>query len=434
MTNPIRLKRRWSGAAGSPAALASGEVAYNGMDDTLYIGFGDDGSGNATSIKTLAGIGAFLALTGDQTIGGVKTFSFSPLLPTPTTADNSTAGATTAFVKAQGYMTNNKTITLSGDASGSGTTAITVTFANSGVAAGSYGKVTVNAKGIVTAGAALAVGDIPTLTASKISDFQSVVNATPLSSFAVPTAPVSMNSFRITGVGTPASGTDAANKDYVDSLAQGLDAKDSVKAATTANITLSGTQTIDGVALVAGDRVLVKDQTTASANGIYVVAASAWARSADTNLWTELPGAFTFVEQGTTNAASGWVCTVAQGGTIGTTSVTFAQFSGAGQINAGTGMTATGNTLNVIGTTNRITANADSIDIASTYVGQTSITTLGTIGTGTWNATAIGVTKGGTGLTAAVTGLLKGNGTTYAAAVAGTDYLDPNSVVDGGTF
>ena len=77
---------------------------------------------------------------------------------------------------------------------------------------------------------------------------------------------------------------------------------------------------------------------------------------------------------------------------------------------------------------------ADSIDIASTYVGQTSITTLGTIGTGTWQGTAVAVGYGGLGLTAAVTGLLKGNGSAYSAAVAGTDYLDPNSTIDGGTF
>jgi hypothetical protein len=120
--------------------------------------------------------------------------------------------------------------------------------------------------------------------------------------------------------------------------------------------------------------------------------------------WAEVPGAFTFVEQGGTNADSGWVCTADQGGTLNTTSITFAQFSGAGQITAGAGLTKTGNTIDVVGVANRITVNANDIDIASTYVGQSSITTLGTITTGTWNGTAVGAIYGGTGQTSYSTG------------------------------
>ena len=92
---------------------------------------------------------------------------------------------------------------------------------------------------------------------------------------------------------------------------------------------------------------------------------------------------FTFVSEGTVNADSGWVLTTNDAITLGTTGLTFAQFSGAGQITAGDGLTKSGNTINAVGTSDRITVNADSIDIASTYVGQTSITTLGTIATGT---------------------------------------------------
>lgn len=98
MANTIRLKRRASGAAGSPAALKSAEVAYNEVDDILYYGKGDDGSGNATTIIVIAGLGAMLALTGNQTAAGVKTFSSSPIGPTPATNDNSTKLATTAYV------------------------------------------------------------------------------------------------------------------------------------------------------------------------------------------------------------------------------------------------------------------------------------------------------------------------------------------------
>jgi phage-related tail fiber protein len=342
-------------------------------------------------------------------------------------------GTDTYALDTSTYLTGNQTISLSGDATGSGATAITVTLSNVGTA-GTYTKVTTDSKGRVTAGTTLSAADIPTLTASKISDFDTQVRTSRLDQMAVPAADVPFNSFKITGLADPVGAQDAATKAYVDGVAQGLDAKGSVRAATTNNITLSGTQTIDGVAVVTNDRVLVKNQTSASQNGIYIVAAGAWSRATDADTWNELISAFTFVEEGTANSDTGWVSTTNAGGTLGTTSVSFVQFSAAGAYAAGNGLTLTGNTFDVGGTANRITVNADTVDIAATYVGQTSITTLGTIATGTWNATVIGVTKGGTGLTAAVTGLLKGNGTAYSAAVAGTDYLDPNSTIDGGTF
>jgi phage-related tail fiber protein len=354
------------------------------------------------------------------------------------------AGAGTGFLRKNGadtysldtatYLTGNQTVTLSGDATGSGATSIAVTLANSGVTAGTHTKVTVDAKGRVTAGTALIASDIPTLTASRISDFDTQVRTSRLNQMAVPTAAVAFNNQLITGLADPVSAQDAATKAYVDAVAQGIDAKDSVRAATTANITLSGTQTVDGVALVAGNRVLVKNQTTAAQNGIYVVAAGAWSRSIDADTWNELISAFTFVEEGTTNSDTGWVSTINAGGTLGVTAATFAQFSGAGSFLAGDGLTLSGNVFNVGGTANRIAVSADAIDIATTYVGQTSITTLGTIGTGVWNGTAIPVTHGGLGLTSALTGIVRGNGTGYAAAVAGVHFLDPDSLIDGGTF
>ena len=112
-----------------------------------------------------------------------------------------------------------------------------------------------------------------------------------LDQWAVPTADVSLNSRKLTSLATPTVGTDATNKDYVDNLSAGLAWKDSVRAATTANITLSAPQTVDTVSVIAGDRVLVKNQTTPSQNGIYVVAAGAWTRATDADTSDELVNA-----------------------------------------------------------------------------------------------------------------------------------------------
>lgn len=138
-------------------------------------------------------------------------------------------------------------------------------------------------------------------------------------------------------VKNPIAAQDAATKSYVDAKLQGLDPKDSVRAATTpaiGDITLSGTQTIDVVSLSVGDRVLVKNQAAPEENGIYIVASSGWSRAEDANAWNELVSAFTFVEEGTVNADTGWVCTVDSGGTLETTAVTWTQFSGAGSYTA----------------------------------------------------------------------------------------------------
>lgn len=213
------------------------------------------------------------------------------------------------------------------------------------------------------------------------------------------TGTVDVSSKRITSVADPTQAQDAATKSYVDAVKTGLDIKDSVRVATTANINLTNTQTIDSVALAVGNRVLVKNQETGSQNGIYVVASGAWTRATDFDSDVEVTGgAFTFVEEGTVNADSGWVLTTNNTITIDTTALTFAQFSSAGQITAGAGLTKTGNTIDAVGTADRITVNSDSIDIASTYVGQTSITTLGTIATGTWQGTIIAGQYGGTGV------------------------------------
>jgi hypothetical protein len=224
---------------------------------------------------------------------------------------------------------------------------------------------------------------------------------------------------RVGNAANPTQSSDLATKAYVDSLSNGLDVKASVRAATTANITLSNTQTIDGVALSVGDRVLVKNQSTGSQNGIYVVASSSWTRATDFDNSPDVevsPGTFFFVEEGTTQADNGYVVSNDTAITIGTTAITFSQFSGAGQITAGAGLTKSGNTLDVVGTADRITVNTDSVDIASTYVGQSSITTLGTISTGVWQGTLIGATYGGTGVNNGSSTITLGGSFTHTGA------------------
>ena len=291
---------------------------------------------------------------------------------------------------------------------------------------------------------------------------------------------VDVNGAKITSVGTPQVDTDAANKGYVDTVAQGLHAVPAADAATTANLsatynhsagTLTATvngafPTIDGVTLVQFDNLVVKNQTNAYQNGSYILttvgdAGTPWVltRCSFCNEQAEIPGTFEFVTFGTVYKNTGWVVTVPADFVFGSTDassdngfttkgdIVWVQFSGAGAYTAGDGLSLVGNefavkvaatggieissgalqlkstvagdgltilngVLAVGGTTNRISVAADSIDIASTYLGQTSITTLGTIGTGVWNGTTIGTGYGGTGLTTYTVGdLLYATGT-----------------------
>lgn len=232
---------------------------------------------------------------------------------------------------------------------------------------------------------------------------QAMQGSTRLDQITAPTASVNLNSQKITGLATPTVATDAATMGYVDSVAQGLAPKDSVRCATTAAITIStglnSGDVIDGITLANGDRVLVKNQAAPAENGIYVVAASP-ARSTDADAWAELPAAFTFVEQGTVNADTGWVCTADQGGTLGTTAVTWAQFNGAGSITAGAGLTLGGSVLDV-GAGAGITVNADTIQVANNGITNAMIAD-GAIDLATADVTnTLPLTKGGTGQTTA---------------------------------
>lgn len=308
----------------------------------------------------------------------------------------------------------------------------------------------------------LIASDIPTLTASKISDFDTQVRTSRLDQMAAPTASVSFNSQKITNLANPTDAQDGATKNYVDSVSQGLDPKNSVRVATTANINLSSPgASIDSISLSSGDRVLVKDQTSAYQNGIYVWngATSAMTRASDADSVTKLNGgAFVFVESGNAYATTGWV--LQYPGSNYTldgpnfTPLSWSQFSGAGQITAGTGLTKSGNTISLItpvtttnggtglaaiGTANQFLAvnssgtalqyrallASDIPDISSTYVtlsGSQTISGIKTFG-------AIPIVSG-------LTGYVKANGPsalTASSSIPASDISGTLPVGNGGT-
>lgn len=442
---PHKIQIRRSTTTGAPGTVLDiGELAYSYLNSTLYIG-GAGGVGSAAI--PIGGTGAFASLNS-------PVFTGDPQAPTPAAADNDTSIATTAWVRG-----------LS------------------------------------------------------------------LSDFLAPTGNISWANNRITNLADPVAGTDAANKNYVDSVVQGLDSKASVRMRTTANITIASPgntpANFDGVTPVAGNRVLLTNQTTASENGIYIWngAAVPMTRALDANTSALVTaGQYMFVEEGTLSQDSGWVLITNAPIVLETTALTYTQFNGAGSIVAGTGLSLTGNTLNVgTASTARIVVNADNIDlavsgvtagtyigfavdtygrvtsvttpttlagygitnaqpldadltaitaiattgllvrtgtntwatrsvlgvtnrttvtngtgvagditvdIAATYAGQTSITTLGTVATGTWQANIVGAQYGGTGANLTGVGtadfLVKTNAT-------GTALVASNSI-DGGTF
>lgn len=384
MANKIRIKRRANGGgAGAPASLENAELAFNEQTNILYYGTGTGGAGGtATSIITIAGNGAFVDLASAQTIDGIKTFTdeivadisgnagtvtdgvyttdTGTVTNTMLANDSVTVGTTeitlgssettiaglvsvtstdfvgdlTGTADTAVALETGRTISITGDIAYTsdafdGTAAVTGagTLATVNTDVGTYTKVTVNGKGLVTAAADASISDLT-----------------------APTADVAWGGYKITGLGDPTADQDAATKFYVDSVAQGLSPKAACVAATVSNITLSGAQTIDGISITAGMRVLVKNQTLDQNNGIYQCNSGAWTRTPDADTWAELISAFTFIQEGTTQADSGWVCTVNAGGTLGTTPVTWVQFSAAGAYTAGTGLTLIGNEFSITNT------------------------------------------------------------------------------------
>jgi hypothetical protein len=396
--------------SGAPSTPAVGQIYYDSTASTLKICtaitpsvvFLDLGKqGTVTSVGSTAPI---------QSTGGT----------TPTISIDAASGSAAGSMSSAHY-------TLVNNATDANTASAIVKRDASGNF--SAGTITATITGTVSSLSNHDTADLAEGTNLYYTDTR--VRANRLDQMSAPTSAVAFNSQKITGLADPTNAQDAATKAYVDAARSGLDVKQSVRVATTAPLSITTDlepgDTLDtSVTLAEGDRVLVKNQSTASQNGIYVVQASGAAlRATDADSSAEVTsGMFTFVEEGTVNADSGWVLTTNNPITLDTTGLVFAQFSGTGQITAGDGLTKTGNTIDVVGTTDRITANANSVDIASTYVGQSTITTLGTITTGTWDATTVAVTAGGTGVeTFTDNGIVYGNGASALdVTAAGTQY------------
>jgi Repeat of unknown function (DUF5907) len=235
---------------------------------------------------------------------------------------------------------------------------------------------------------------------------QALAGNTRLDTITAPTGPVSLNSQRITSLADPTAAQDGATKAYVDALAQGLSPKDSVRVATTANGALATAyengDAVDGVTLATGDRILLKDQTTAAENGIYTVNASgAPTRALDFDLGAEVRGATVWVEEGTANADTGWVLTTNAPITIGSTALAFTQNSGLGDVTAGNGLTKTGATLDVNPDNSSVEINADQVRVKA--LGVTNAMLAGAIDATTKLTGAVPVANGGSGQTTAKT-------------------------------
>lgn len=370
--------------ASDPGGVA-GRIYYNTAGDLKFY--------DGTAWKTInTGTGSF-------TLGS----TYITLGSTTTTLAGLSSVTSTTFV---GALTGNASTATS---AGKLTTPITVN--------GTTGVDWSNSTYTFTAAAGTLTGN--TLNSTVL--YSSLTSVGTLSSLTMGGA-IAMGNSKITGLATPTNDTDAANKGYVDNAVAGLTWKESVNLLATANIPLTGntnTVTIDGHATLtsthSGYRLLLTAQTTAADKGIYDYTDNGTTytltRSTDADTYQELIGATVFIEEGTAYGNTAW--TQSNHYLTSFASQSWVQFSGASTTTAGAGLVKNGVAFDVVGTADRITVGPDSVDIASTYVGQTSITTLGTIGTGTWNATTIATNKGGTGLTSFTSG-----GAVYATSTS----------------
>jgi hypothetical protein len=386
--------------SGSPIT-SNGTLALSYSGTALPVANG--GTGQTTQQA------AINALTGTQSSGKYlrsdgtnSTLASIQAADVPTLNQNTTGSAAT--------LTTGRTIAITGDLAytspifdGSANVTATGTLATVNSNVGTFTKITANGKGLVTAASQASLTDLSS-----------------------PTASFSMGSQKLTNLLDPTAAQDGATKNYVDSVAQGLNVKSPVLTATTASITLVGGQTIDGITVVAGDRVLVKNQSVPSTNGIYNVQTTAWTRTTDADIWNELVSAFVFVEEGTTQADTGWVCTVDPNGTLGVTAVTWAQFSGAGTYTAGTGLTLAGTQFSITNTGTAGTYGSATLIPVITTNAQGQVTSVTTASNPQGTVTSI---TAGTGLSG---GTITSSGTVALAntTVTPASYTNASITVD----
>lgn len=305
--------------ATAPASPATGQIYYNTVDNQLYVynGIRWEVTGAAVLSGTLAARPAVSSVDVGTIYYATDTYLFYY-------SDGSTWTQTNAF----GSVTAQTTYGAS-SGNGSGTT-----YARTDHTHGTPSLGTATPIAISGATASAGSGTAP----SKEDHVHAFT----------PSANLAMNGYIFTGLGSPSADSDSATKGYVDGVAQGLDIKGSCRVATTTAGTLATSfangQVVDGVTLVTADRILIKNQATGSTNGIYTVNASgAPTRSTDADTSAEVTnGMFTFIEEGTTNGSTSWVLTTPNPITLGTTALTFTQFSGAGTYTASNGVLLTG--------------------------------------------------------------------------------------------
>ena len=412
----------------TPATSTTGSVTVGG---TLNVSSGGSGANTLTGYLIGNGTSAFTASA------TIPTTALSGTITNAQLANNSvTYNGITVALGASGTITANTTNALTIGTGLSGTSfngSSAVTIAIDSTVATLTGTQTLTNKTISGASNTLTNIANASLTNSSVT-----VGTTAIALGASSLTLGGLTSVAVTQ--DPVSALQLATKQYVDSVAQGLDPKASCVAATTANITLSGTQTIDGVALIAGDRCLVKDQTLSQDNGIYLVAAGAWTRATDMDTWAEVPGAFTFIEQGTLYADTGWVCTSNAGGTLGTTPITWVQFAGVGSYTAGTGLTLTGTQFSITNTAVTAASYGSATQVGTftvnaqgqlTSASNTTVTpAVGSItGLGTGVATALGVNVGSAGAFVTFNGALGTPSSGTVTNLTGTASININGTV-----
>jgi len=419
------------GTVSSTGTATLGNVATGGTISAV---------GTITSDATISGgnlaTGGTVSSTGTATLGNVATGGTISAASTITGGNVQTGGT----ISATSTITSDDTITGGNIATG-GTVSSTGTATLGNVATGG----TISSTGTATLGNVASSGFISTtgnVSAGNVNTSDIVgatVTVTSAGAISLAGTEINANSTKILNLADPVNGGDAANKQYVDSVAEGLNVKAAVIAATTANITLSGAQTIDGIAIVAGNRVLVKDQTAPAENGIYVASAGAWSRATDMDVWAEFPGAFTFVTTGSDYADTGWVCTSDAGGTLGTTAVTWSQFSGAGQYTAGEGLDLTGVvfSVNVDEVTTTITGDAVVVKASAQFVTPDIGAATGTSLSATGTVTADDTITGGniaTGGTVSSTGTATVGNVATGGTISSTGTATAGNLVTGGTL